>query len=56
MNAREFFELTAQMREAQRNFFRNRQSQAYLDHAKRLERMVDAEILRVRAVLNDKGL
>lgn len=56
MNAKQFFELTAQMREAQKAYFRTpsaayRQKDAYLQESKRLEAQIDAEIKRVKAVL-----
>ena len=49
MNAKEFFDLVANMREEQKNFFKDRSSY-YLNRAKYLERQVDAEIERVRKI------
>lgn len=56
MDARAFFELTAQMRDAQKGYFRTpaaqyRQKQDYLEQSKKLEAQIDAEIKRVREVL-----
>lgn len=56
MNAKQFFELTAQMRDAQKGYFRTpaaqyRQKQDYLKQSKKLEAQIDAEIKRVREVL-----
>lgn len=50
MNAREFFYLVAQMREAQRNYFDTR-SQLVLRAARKLENDVDREIRRVREII-----
>lgn len=49
MNPREFFDKVAEMRSAQKKYFRTRSPQA-LSESKRLEREIDAEIKRV----NDK--
>lgn len=51
MNAREFFYLTAQMRDAQNDYFRSRSS-ADLRRARALEREIDKEISRVRRIVN----
>lgn len=48
MNAQQFFNLVAQMRDAQNKYFRTR-SKTALDEARNLERQVDAEIKRVQA-------
>lgn len=53
MNAKQFFDLVAQMRKAQKDYFKTR-SAAYLEMSKSLERQVDEEIARVDKVLNDK--
>lgn len=53
MNAKEFFDLVAQMRKAQKDYFKTR-SAAYLEMSKGLERQVDAEIARVDKVMNNK--
>ena len=47
MNAKEFFLTVAQMREAQKKYFKNRFS-ADLEKAKELEKIIDAEIERVK--------
>ena len=49
MTAREFFYLVAQMRQAQNDYFKTR-SQLDLRHARALERDVDYEIQRVKAI------
>lgn len=49
MNPKEFFDKVAEMRSAQKEYFRTRSQQA-LSESKRLEREIDAEIKRV----NDK--
>lgn len=51
MNAREFFYLTAQMREAQKAYFKTRDHNVFRA-ARKLENEVDAEIKRVREVVN----
>lgn len=50
MNAREFFFLTSRMREAQSQYFQDRTPEA-LRRARRLENEIDAEIKRVKAIL-----
>lgn len=50
MNAREFFYLVANMREAQKTYFATRQ-QKVLRAARKLEIEVDQEITRVREIL-----
>ena len=49
MNARQFFDLVAMMRDAQNKYFRTR-SKTALDEARNLERRVDDEIKRVQAI------
>lgn len=49
MTAREFFYLVAQMREAQNDYFRER-DQHTLRRARALEIEVDKEIARVKAI------
>lgn len=49
MNAREFFYTVAEMRRAQRNYFKTR-NPATLRAACRLEKMVDEEIERVKEI------
>lgn len=50
MNARQFFDKVAEMRNAQKEYFKSRDKSA-LDEAKRLEKEIDAEIRRVEIVL-----
>lgn len=52
MNARDFFYTVAEMRECQKAYFRSR-DQLTLRAARKLENIVDKEIERVRAVIND---
>lgn len=51
MNAREFFYLVSQMRQAQRDYFADRDQQK-LRRCKALERDVDDEISRVKDVIS----
>lgn len=51
MTAREFFYLVSNMRETQRNYFKNRDQQT-LRAARKLENEVDAEIRRVKSLLD----
>ena len=51
MNAREFFYLVAQMREAQKTYFETRDRNCFRA-CRALENDVDREITRVREVLN----
>lgn len=44
MESKEFVKLVAQMREAQRNYFRTR-DHSWLDKSKALERQVDNQIM-----------
>ncbi|MBQ6691663.1 MAG: hypothetical protein IJN01_08230 [Rikenellaceae bacterium] len=50
MTPREFFYLVSNMRETQRNYFKNRDQQT-LRAARKLENEVDAEIMRVKQIL-----
>ena len=52
MTPKEFFDLVARMRMAQKEYFRTRSSSA-LAVSKKLERSVDAEIERVKDVMNN---
>ena len=52
MNAREFFYLVAQMRDAQKSYFESRDRDVFRA-CRALENEVDREIRRVRAILND---
>lgn len=49
MNAREFFDVVSQMREAQKSYFRTR-SKSSLEKSKELEKKVDDEIRRVTSL------
>lgn len=51
MNAREFFYLVSEMRSAQREYF-DTKSQRVLIAAKQLEKQVDLEIERVKAIVD----
>ena len=53
MNAKQFFELVAKMRQAQRKYFKTR-SKDWLIASKQYEREVDDEIRRVEN-LQEKG-
>lgn len=53
MNAREFFYLVAEMRDAQARYFKDR-DQTVLRAACKLEGLVDAEIRRVKEILDQK--
>lgn len=50
MNAREFFYLTASMRDAQKRYFKSRDDRAFRA-CRKLENEIDAEIARVKAIL-----
>ena len=52
MNAREFFYTVAQMRNAQKEYFKTR-SQSVLRAARKLEIIVDHEIARVNAIIEE---
>ena len=51
INPRQFFDLVADMRSSQKEYFRTRSSQS-LQKSKELERKVDAEIERVNNIIN----
>lgn len=51
MNAREFFYLVAQMREAQKSYFATRDAKVFRS-CRALENDVDREIARVREIIN----
>lgn len=53
MNPREFFWLVAEMRDAQRRYFKNRDRKVFIA-ARVLEDEVDAEIKRVKQVLTQE--
>ena len=52
MTPRDFFELVAKMRQAQKAYFKTRTA-SNLQRSKELEKAVDAEIERVRDIQND---
>lgn len=54
MNARDFFYLVSNMRQAQTTYFRTR-DQKDLRYARHLEGEVDAEIRRVKYILEDQA-
>lgn len=61
MNARQFFELTAQVREVQREYLATptvayRRKAELFKQEKRLEDQLDAEIKRVKAILEAKRI
>lgn len=53
MNAKEFFNLVAKMREAQKSYFESKERRVFLA-ARALENEVDREIRRVRAIVNEQ--
>lgn len=53
MNPREFFWLVAEMRDAQRRYFKSRDRKVFIA-ARALEDEVDAEIKRVKQVLTQE--
>lgn len=53
MNAKEFFYLVAQMREAQKAYFETRDRRVFLN-CRALENDVDREIKRVREIVNSQ--
>ena len=53
MKAKEFFDLVAKMREAQREYFCTRSASA-LGKARTLEETIDREITRVRQLLQER--
>lgn len=53
MNAREFFYLVAEMREAQKAYFETRDRKVFLA-CRALENDVDREIRRVREIVNNQ--
>lgn len=52
MTNREFFDLVSEMRHFQRMFFKTKDS-SYLRKSKELERLVDAEISRVKGLMGN---
>lgn len=53
MNAKEFFYTVAEMRSAQKSYFKTKDRQVFLA-ARKLENIVDAEIERVREIVNNQ--
>lgn len=53
MTAREFFNLVAEMREAQKAYFETRDRKVFLA-CRALENDVDREIRRVRSIVNEQ--
>lgn len=53
MSAKEFFDKVAEMRNAQKQYFKTR-SQDWLIASKTLEREVDAEIKRVQDIMSER--
>lgn len=53
MNAREFFFLVANMRNAQKRYFETKDRSVFRA-ARKLENEVDAEINRVKAIMNNQ--
>lgn len=53
MNAKEFFYLVAQMREAQKAYFQTHDSKVFRA-CRALENDVDREIRRVRSIVNEQ--
>lgn len=53
MNAREFFYITVQMRDAQKRYFKTR-AQEDLRRARAYENEIDSEILRVKAIIKEQ--
>lgn len=54
MNAKEFFYLVAEMREAQKSYFETRDSRVFRA-CRALENDVDREIRRVREIVNGQS-
>lgn len=55
MDSRQFFELVEEMRVWQKRYFNKRtRNKLALDTSKDLEKAVDAEIARVRAIIGQK--
>lgn len=52
MNARDFFYMVAEMREAQKAYFETKDKHVFRA-ARKLENEVDKEIRRVRALINE---
>lgn len=54
MNAKEFFYLVAEMREAQKAYFETKDSRVFRA-TRKLENQVDKEIRRVRQIVNNQA-
>ena len=55
MNAKQFFTIVSQMRQAQKDYFKTRDKEV-LNKSIRLERQVDEEIDRVNKIISNKQL
>lgn len=53
MQAKEFFDFVVEMRENQKEYFRTRSKEA-LEKSKHIERVIDAEIARVKQILSER--
>lgn len=53
MNAKQFFTIVSQMRQAQKDYFKTRDKEV-LNKSIKLERQVDEEIDRVNKILSNK--
>ena len=55
MTAKQFFDIVAEMRQAQKNYFKTR-NQGYFNRSRQLEKQIDAEIERVQRITNEPEL
>lgn len=55
MKAKDFFYTVAEMREAQKAYFKTRDANVFRA-ARKLENIIDKEIERVRQIVNDSNL
>lgn len=55
MNAKQFFTIVSQMRQAQKDYFKTRDKEV-LNKSIKLERQVDEEIDRVNKIISNKQL
>lgn len=55
MNARDFFNIVARMRQNQKDYFKTRSPES-LRKSKELEKQVDDEIARVVKIMSDKQM
>lgn len=54
MTSKQFFDLVSKMRGAQKEYFRTKSARALRD-SKQYEKEVDAEIVRVEKILNERA-